>query len=198
MSNAVENEAELLEQLKNGKRESFAELVDMTSENIYRLSLKMLGNEQDAEDVLQETYIKAFRSIKKFEGKSSLSTWLFRIAVNEALMILRKKQPLFVPIGEEKEEENENLPQPVEIVDWCCLPEHELLSDETGSHLDVAIKTLSSLNRTVFLLRDVAGLSTKEAADVLHTNESNIKTRLFRARMQLREELSSYFAERVS
>ena len=170
----------------------------MTSEKIYRLALKMLANEQDAEDVLQETYIKALRAIKKFEGKSSLSTWLYRIAVNESLMILRKKEPAFVPIGEEQDEENENLPQPVEIVDWCCLPEHELLSDETGSHLDEAIKKLSSLNRTVFILRDVAGLSTKEAADVLQTNESNIKTRLFRARMQLREDLSTYFADRVS
>ena len=198
MSNAINNEAELVEKLKQGNRESFAQLVDLTSEKIYRLALKMLANEQDAEDVLQETYIKALKAIKKFEGKSSLSTWLYRIAVNESLMILRKKQPTFVPIGEEQNEEDEALPQPVEIVDWCCLPEHELLSDETGNHLDEAVKKLSSLNRTVFILRDVAGLSTREAAEVLQTNESNVKTRLFRARMQLREELSTYFADRVS
>jgi RNA polymerase sigma-70 factor (ECF subfamily) len=196
MNNGIENEAEFLTRLKQGNREQFAELVALTSEKIYRLALKMLANEQDAEDILQETYIKAFRSLDKFEGKSSLNTWLYRIAVNESLMHLRKKQPFFVPIGEETEDEAETLPQPVEIVDWCCLPEKELLSDETGQLLDEAIKKLSPLNRTVFLLRDVAGFSTHEAADVLETNESNIKTRLFRARMQLREELSAYFSER--
>lgn len=196
MINTIENEVEFLEKLKHGDREAFANLVEMTSDRIYRLALKMVANEQDAEDILQDTYIKAFRSLAGFEGKSSISTWLYRIAVNEALMMLRKKQPQFVPIGEESDDDNpDNLPQPVEIVDWCCLPEHELMSEETGSHLDEAIKKLSSLNRAVFLLRDVAGLSTKEAADVLETNESNIKTRLFRARMQLREELSAYFAE---
>jgi RNA polymerase sigma-70 factor (ECF subfamily) len=196
MVNNILNEEELIGQLKKGNREKFAELVDLTSDKIYRLALKMLGNEQDAEDVVQETYIKAFRSLEKFEAKSSLATWLYRIAVNEALMHLRKKTPHFVPIGEE-EEDGENMPRPVEIVDWCCLPEKELLSDETSSHLDQAVRALSTLNRTVFLLRDVAGLSTKEAADVLETTESNIKTRLFRARMQLREELSLYFADRV-
>jgi RNA polymerase sigma-70 factor, ECF subfamily len=196
MSNSILNEANLLEQLKLGDRESFANLVALTSDKLYRLALKMLSNEQDAEDVLQEAYIKAFRSLDAFEGKSSLMTWLYRITVNEALMILRKKQPLFVPIGEEDDEESEALPQPVEIVDWCCLPEHELMSEETGSQMDKAIKQLSPLNRTVFLMRDVAGISTKEVADILETNESNIKTRLFRARMQLREELSAYFAER--
>ena len=198
MINTIENEVELLAKLKQGDREAFATLVEMTSDRIYRLALKMVANEQDAEDILQDTYIKAFRSLANFEGKSSISTWLYRIAVNEALMMLRKKQPQFVPIGEEADEESgENLPQPVEIVDWCCLPERELMSDETNGHLDMAIKKLSSLNRAVFLLRDVAGVSTKEAADILETNESNVKTRLFRARMQLREELSAYFAENV-
>lgn len=197
MNDEKQNEEELIAALKQGNREQFARLVEMTSDKIYRLALKMLSNEQDAEDVLQETYIKAFRSLGQFEGKSSLSTWLYRIAVNEALMHLRKKHPLFVPIGEEEDNETDAVPQPVEIVDWCCLPERELLSDETNSHLDEAIKKLSSLNRAVFLLRDVAGLSTKEAADALETSESNVKTRLFRARMQLREELSAYFADRV-
>jgi RNA polymerase sigma-70 factor (ECF subfamily) len=192
-----QNEEELLSALKKGNRDKFAELVELTSDKIYRLALKMMSNEQDAEDVLQETYIKAFRSLDKFEGKSSLTTWLYRIAVNESLMQLRKKHPLFVPIGEPEENEDSSLPQPVEIVDWCCLPEKELLSDETKKLLDEAIQKLSPLNRTVFLLRDVSDLSTKEAADVLETTESNVKTRLFRARMQLREELSIYFADRV-
>jgi RNA polymerase sigma-70 factor (ECF subfamily) len=197
MINEKQNEEGLLIALKKGDREKFAELVELTSDKIYRLALKMMSNEQDAEDVLQETYIKAFRSLDKFEGKSSLTTWLYRIAVNESLMQLRKKHPLFVPIGEPEESEDSSLPQPVEIVDWCCLPEKELLSDETKKHLDEAIQRLSPLNRTVFLLRDVSDLSTKEAADVLETTESNVKTRLFRARMQLREELSIYFADRV-
>ena len=89
-----------LESLKAGDREAFASLVDETSGHIYRVALQILGNEQDAEDVLQETYIKAFRALPDFEGRSRLTTWLYRIAVNEALMMVRKRKPQAISVEE--------------------------------------------------------------------------------------------------
>jgi RNA polymerase sigma-70 factor (ECF subfamily) len=157
----------------------------------------MLNQQQDAEDVLQETFLKAYRGLKSFDGRSKLSTWLFRIATNEALMILRRKHPDFVSIDEPLETE-EGEQEPVQIIDWCCLPENELLSEESKERLDAAVQKLSESLRVVFLLRDINDLSTNETAEVLGLSETAVKTRLSRARLRLREELSAYFGERVT
>jgi RNA polymerase sigma-70 factor, ECF subfamily len=141
----------------------------------------MLANEQDAEDVLQETFIKAYKNIDTFEGRSKISTWLYRIALNESLMLLRKRTGMQVDIDAGIEtDDGEIIPQ--QIVDWCCLPEKELMSDETRRIIDQALTTLSDANRAAFLLRDVEGLSTREAAEVLEIGESALKVRLMRAR----------------
>jgi RNA polymerase sigma-70 factor, ECF subfamily len=182
--------------LQRGDRGAFALMVDANSDQIYRLALKMLGDEQDAEDVLQETFIKAFKNIQRFEGRSKLSTWLYRIAVNESLMILRKRKGITVDIDQDFETDDGEL-MPRQITDWCCLPEKELMSAETRQAIDQAIKTLSDTNRAAFLLRDVEGLSTHEAAEVLNISESALKVRLMRARMALRESLTGYFADKI-
>lgn len=194
----TEPEAISLEALKAGDRAEFARMVDQYSAKIYRLALKMLGDPQDAEDVLQETFIKALRSLPNFQGRSSLSTWLFRIAVNEALMIVRKRHPETVSLDEQKDGNGEEDFEPLQITDWCCLPEQELMSAEARSHLDQAIQNLPASLRSVFVLRDLQGLSTKETAETLDLSEVSVKTRLFRARMKLRENLSAYFGERLS
>ena len=157
----------------------------------------MLGNEQDAEDVLQETFIKAYRHLKGFDGRSSLSTWLYRIATNEALMLLRRKKPVQVSVDETIETEEGEV-EPLQIVDWCCIPEDELMSAEARIHLDRAIDKLPSSLRVVFILRDIQGLSTRETGEVLNLSETAVKTRLSRARLRLREELSSYYSERLA
>jgi RNA polymerase sigma-70 factor (ECF subfamily) len=146
-----------LDALRAGDRNEFARLVDLYSGKIYRLALQITGNTQDAEDVLQETFLKAFHALPAFEGRSSLSTWLYRIAVNEALMILRRQKAQFSleDSGNGEEEKVENL----QLVDWCCLPEDELQSAETRHVLDEAIQRLSPVLQLVFLLRDVEGLS---------------------------------------
>lgn len=181
---------------KHHRKHDFAELVDENSEKIYRLALKMLGNTQDAEDVLQETFIKAFKNIDGFEGRSKISTWLYRIAVNESLMLLRKRKGNLIDIDAGTEtDEGEILPR--QIVDWCCLPEKELMSNETSQIIHQAISSLSDANRAAFLLRDVEGLSTRETADILEISESALKVRLMRARMAMREELTQYFADKV-
>jgi RNA polymerase sigma-70 factor (ECF subfamily) len=185
-----------LEALRAGHRAEFARLVDRYSSLVYRLGLKMLGNEQDAEDVLQETFIKAFRHLQDFDGRAEISTWLYRIATNEALMVLRRKLPEIVSVEEPGAGGTEDQ-EPLQIVDWCCVPEEELMSAEGRAYLDEAIGTLSPALRLVFLLRDIEGLSTRETAEVLSLSETAVKTRLSRARLHLREQLSSYFRDRV-
>lgn len=192
--NSVSTEQGLADRLRSGDRHAFSELVDLYSTRLYHLALKMLTNPQDAEDVLQETFLKAFRYIGGFDGRSSLSTWLYRIATNEALMLLRRKHPEFVSL-EEPASNEEGESEPLQIVDWCCIPEREMANSEVRSELDRAVQRLPATLKVVFILRDMENLSTLETAEVLGLSETAVKTRLSRARLRLREELSVYFAD---
>ncbi len=186
------------EALKAGDREAFARLVDETSGKIYHTALQILGDAQDAEDVLQETYLKAFRSFPQFEGRSSLMTWLYRIAVNEALMHIRRRKPLAMSVEDANPDQDGDVEgEGMEIVDFCCLPESELVSGEARRILDQAIQNLPANLRVVFVMRDLEGLSIQEAAEALGLSEANVKTRLLRARMKLRQELSVYFGGKM-
>ena len=180
-----------------GDRAEFARLVEAYSGAIYRLALRMLENAQDAEDALQETFMKAYRALPGFDGRSSLATWLYRIATNEALMAIRRRKNLPVsfdePVGDD-----DHAPEPVQIVDWCCLPETEMMSTEARRYMDKAIEALPHTLRTVFLLRDIEGLSTQETGEVLGLTEMAVKTRLSRARLRLRELLSEYYGDRLA
>jgi RNA polymerase sigma-70 factor (ECF subfamily) len=180
-----------------GDRAEFARLVDAYSSPIYRLGFRMLGTSQDAEDVLQNTFLNVLTHLPTFEGRSSLSTWLYRIAANEALMLIRKKKPE-INLDDSQAGDNDEDLLPTQFVDWSALPEDELLSGEGKDALDSAIATLPESMRIVFLLRDVEGLSIKETADALNLTETNVKTRLLRARMLLREQLSTYYGERIA
>ena len=195
MSAARQFPSEFVDRLIAGDGQAFNELVDQTSAGIYGLGLRMLGNAQDAEDMLQETFLKAHNALRGFEKRSSLYTWLYRIATNEALMMLRRRKSEFhfdsEPVTQEEAENGE------EVVDWCCLPEKEFISEETRSELTRAVAKLSKALRMVFLLRDVRGFSTRETAEILQVNEEVVKTRLVRARVKLRDELSGYFRERL-
>lgn len=181
--------------LQSGDRSEFARMVDAFSSHIYRLGLRMLGNPQDAEDVLQNTFLNALTHLSEFEGRSSLQTWLYRIAANEALMLIRRKKPE-IDLEASKSDDEADL-KPVEFVDWSSLPEEELLSGEGRQFLDQAISKLPEPLRIVFILRDVEDLSIRETAEALDLTETNVKTRLLRARMFLREQLSAYYGERL-
>ncbi len=184
-----------LDRLRQGDREEFARLVDAYSGPIYRLGLRMLGSQPDAEDVLQNTFLNALTHLSEFEGRSSLSTWLYRIAANEALMLIRRKKPevdLDEPAGD-----SEPVQRPREFADWSGLPEDELLSQEGRLAVERAIDGLPEAMRMVFVLRDIEGLSIQETAQALGLSEGNVKTRLLRARLKLREQLSSYYGERL-
>ncbi|MBU2611102.1 MAG: sigma-70 family RNA polymerase sigma factor [Chloroflexi bacterium] len=186
-----------LEALKSGEPNEFARFVDAYSGPIYRMALKMLGDQQDAEDVLQNTFLNAFKHLHSFEERSSLSTWLYRIAANEALMLIRKRRPeTTLTATNLKDAEGEDY-SPLQFVDWCCLPEDELLSVEARRHLDRAVQRLPERLRIVFILRDLEGLSIEETSQALDLSQTAVKTRLLRARLNLREQLSSYYGERT-
>ncbi|MGA9396805.1 MAG: sigma-70 family RNA polymerase sigma factor [Anaerolineaceae bacterium] len=181
-----------IDKLIQRDRKEYVALVDSYSDKIYRLALRMTGDEQDAEDVLQETFIKVFKNIDGFKGLSSLSTWIYRIAMNEALMLLRKRRPEGYSLDEENEDEDIT---PRQIASWDALPEKALVSSETAHHLQMAVMRLSDTLRSVFLLRDTEHFSVKETAEALGISEGAVKVRLLRARLKLREYLSEYFSE---
>ena len=186
-----------LDALRSGDREAFAHLVETYSGQIYRLGLKMLNDAQDAEDVLQNTFIKAFLHIREFEARSSISTWLYRIAANEALMMIRKRRPEITEADYTSEKGEDAEITPFEFVDWGLLPEAELLSGEAKKQLDRAVQHLPKTMRIVFLLRDIEGLSIQETGQALGLSETAVKSRLLRARLRVREELAVYYSERL-
>lgn len=183
----------LVQALKAGDEAAYRTLIERYSPTIYNLALRMMGNREEAEEVLQETFLSAFRAVNRFEGRSQLGTWLYRIAYNAAMMRLRRRQVPVTSIDASREgEEGEIMPR--QLVDWTALPDEILLSGELRRVLDAAIATLPEGLRSVFVLRDIEGLSTAEVAQVLGLTETNVKVRLHRARLALRERLSSYFA----
>jgi RNA polymerase sigma-70 factor (ECF subfamily) len=192
------DEGTLVAEAKAGSYAAFEELVNRYEKNIYRLALNITGSPEDAEDVLQESFLKSFEHLPEFREDSRFYTWLVRIAVNEGLMKLRKRRSdKTVPFGEIEDEEGEVTPR--DFADWKPNPEELLAQSELETILRNAAETLPSTFRSVFFLRDVAGFSTEETAQMLNLSEGAVKARLFRARMRLRDELSKIFGgdERV-
>jgi RNA polymerase sigma-70 factor (ECF subfamily) len=186
-----------VERLRAGDKEACAICVREHSTHVYHLALKLTGDPAAAEDVLQETFLSAFKAIPRFEGKAQLSTWLYRIAHNAALMRLRKRQVDTVSIDEPMED-TDGVPEPRQFVDWSENPEEMLMDAETRQVLQAAVASLSETLRSVFVLRDVNGLSTAQTANVLGLSEEAVKSRLLRARLALREKLSAYMSERAA
>jgi RNA polymerase sigma-70 factor (ECF subfamily) len=191
------DDAQLTIAAQTGDQAAFAEIVERHSPTVYNLALRLMNNPQEAEEVLQETFISAFRALNRFEGRSRLGTWLYRIAYNAALMRLRKREVPTLSIDEPvTNEEGERLPR--QLVDWTALPDQVLLTGELRSVLNAAMARLPESLRSVFVLRDLEGLSTAETAEVLNLTETNVKVRLHRARLALREQLNAYFAPAAS
>ncbi len=176
-----------------GDEQAFTELVHRHESRVYTLALKMLQNPADAEDILQETFLSALRGLKTFRGESSFATWLYRIAYNATLMKLRTARPS-VSLDEALEGDESDVPR--ELTDWTHEPEGALLNQEARAEMQVAVDMLSAALRSVFVLRDVDGLSTEETAAVLDVSVQVVKTRLHRARMILRNTLSGYYRAR--
>ncbi len=188
---------ELLERIRAGDKSACDDCVRVHSPGIYRLALRLMRDPADAEDVVQETFLSAFKGIDRFDGRSGLSTWLYRIAFNAAMMRLRRRRPEFVPVDAADELE-EDPPIPQAIVDWGLLPEQELVRAEAREEMERAIGELPPKLRAVFVMRELEELSTEETAQALGLSGQAVKTRLHRARLLLRERLSSYFAAGAS
>lgn len=186
---------ELLARIRLGDKAACAECIDIHSPAVYRLALRLMQNEEDAEDVVQETFVNAFKAIDSFEGRSSLSTWLYRIAYNNAMMRLRRPSPHIVSVEETLDDSGEVMTIPRQLFDWCCLPENDFETDEVRNELENAVRKLPDTLRSTFILRELEGLSTQETAVALDVSNDVVKTRLRRARLWLREYLSNYFAD---
>ena len=193
----VSEEMALVRRAKRGDDEAFAELVRRYDRNVFRIAQHITQNREDAEDVVQEAFLKAYRNLAKFQEQSKFYTWLVRIAVNEALMKLRRRKPeRTVSLDEEIRTEDDSLPR--EVADWSPNPEQMYNQAELREILTRTIQGLPPGFRTVFVLRDVEALSTEETAQALELSIPAVKSRLLRARLQLRERLSQYFQKRAS
>ena len=189
---SVFDEAPLVARARTGDAEAFTELVNHYDRKIFRLAKNITQNDDDAEDVLQEAFLKAYEHLDTFQGNSKFYTWLVRIAVNEALMRLRKrKSDRTVPLDEPIDTGEETVVR--EIAVWDENPEQRYSREELGSILDQAVEGLDPIYRTVFVLRDIEELSTEETAAALDLTISAVKSRLLRARLQLREKLTRHF-----
>ncbi len=194
MTEKTESDRDLIIRLQAGDKAACAECIEKHSPGVYRLALRLMQSEADAEDVVQETFLSAFKAIGGFQGRSELSTWLYRITYNTALMRLRKHQPQTVSV-EETEAADDGSLVPTQLFDWCCLPESDFDTNETRAKLEQAIGELPEKLRVVFVLRELEGLSTEETATALDISIETVKTRLHRARLRLRERLSAYFTD---
>jgi RNA polymerase sigma-70 factor (ECF subfamily) len=186
-------DAELVRLAKAGELDAFEALTNRYEQRVYGLAMRMLRQEQDAEDVTQQTFLSVLENLEGFRGEASFSTWVLRIAGHAALKIIRKRKGLNTVSLEEATEPSDDLnsiPHPEFIADWRQSPEHLVERNEVRRLLDDALARLDEKHRLVFLLRDVEGLSVKETADALELSEANVKVRLLRARLQLREELT--------
>jgi RNA polymerase sigma-70 factor (ECF subfamily) len=193
---AFSDESGLVASAKRGDGAAFTQLVNRYERKIFRLAKHITQNEEDAEDVLQDSFLKAYEHMGEFQEQSKFYTWLVRIAVNEALMRLRRRRPeRMVSLDEDIKTEEDSMPR--EVADWAPNPEQLYSQGELKEILGKTIQGLPPSFWTVFVLRDVEGLSTEETADALDLSIPAVKSRLLRARLQLRERLNKYFRNRT-
>jgi RNA polymerase sigma-70 factor (ECF subfamily) len=191
-SQATTEESTLVAQAREGDAVAFGELVRRYEGRIFRLAQHITQNREDAEDVLQETFLKAYEHLDQFQGHSKFYTWIVRIAVNQSLMKLRRrKADRSVSLDETIDTGEDNIVR--EIAAWGENPEERFSREELGGLLDSAIQGLEPPYRSVFVLRDIEDLSTEETADALELSIPAVKSRLLRARLQLREKLTRQF-----
>lgn len=190
-------DGELVRSAKEGQLEAFEALVSRHERRIYGLARRITGSEEDAQDVTQQTFLSAMQNLSGFRGSSAFSTWLATIAANAALKVVRKRRGLPTrSLDEATEPDAEgHIPHPEFIADWRDTPDRIAQRRETRGILDAAVAELDAGHRAVFLLRDAEGLSVRETAKALGISEANVKVRLLRARMRLRERLTRAFGD---
>jgi RNA polymerase sigma-70 factor (ECF subfamily) len=189
-------DAELVRLGQRGDNRAFDELVVRYKERVYRLAFKILRHEEDAAETLQDAFLSAYRGLKNFKAESTFSTWLYRVTTNAALMRYRKRRDHHISL-EQSQSPHENA-EPLALPDWSAQPLEELLDAETRQIMQEGIDRLPEDLRTVFVLRDVEGLSNAEVAEVLDLSVAAVKSRLHRARISLRDRLDRYFKDKMT
>lgn len=190
-SHAPDPDSALVEQARSGDFEAFDQLVHRHQAHLYNLARRILRHEEDAQEAVQDALLNAVQALPEFRGEAPFGNWIRRITANQSLKILRKRRGL--PTESYEEEEGEALRRPQFVAPWTDSPEHLLQLRETREHLDEALDALSDSYRSIFVLRDIEGLSVEETAQVLDISPANVKVRLMRARLALREELTRRF-----
>lgn len=185
------DEPVLVAAAKAGDISAFETLVGRYERKIFRLTQNITQNREDAEDAMQEAFLKAYEHLGEFEGNSRFYTWLVRIAVNQALMKLRRRRPNVVSIDEDIDTGEDMMPR--EIEDWGPSPMERYEQTELAEVLSKVISELDPPFRIVFQLRDIEQLSTEETAEALNLSIPAVKSRLLRARLKLRQRLNQYF-----
>jgi RNA polymerase sigma-70 factor (ECF subfamily) len=181
----------LVERAKGGDESAFEQLIRQYDRQIFRIARHITQNKEDAEDIVQDTFLKAYQKLHQFQGNSKFYTWLVRIAVNESLMRLRKRRnSKTVSMDEDVQTEEGSVPR--DFADWTPDPEQQYGQGELGEILRKTIAGLPPGFRSVFTLRDVENLSTEETAEALGLSVPAVKSRLLRARLQLRERLAKH------
>ncbi len=186
---------ELIQAINAGHAELFTELVSRYERKLYNFGVRMCRDVQDAEDVLQDTFLNVFKYLKDFRYETKFKNWLYRIATSTCLKKRRKSR--FAPDRELSLDEflpKEEAEIPVQTPAWASLPLDQLLNEELSSIIKEGIQSLPENYRLVLVLRDIEGFSTAETAQVLGLTPENIKVRLHRARLFLREKLKDYFS----
>ena len=183
-----------------GEFDAFQELVGRFQERVYGLALRITRNQADAEDVTQQTFLSLIEKVTSFRGESAAANWILRIATNHALKLLRKRrgQPTVSWDESGEEESYGSLPHPNFIAQWKETPEVLALRAEVREQIDTALSRLDDKYRLVFVLRDIEGLSVRETAEALDISESNVKIRLLRARLMLREQMTKEFGDEAT
>jgi RNA polymerase sigma-70 factor (ECF subfamily) len=180
-----------MQRAQAGEFAAFEVLVGRLQPRVYGLALRILGETHDAEDVTQQTFLSLIEHLGEFRGETAVAGWVLRIAANHALKLLRKRRGLpTVPLLPDGEEGYADLPHPQYIAPWREDAAETASRHETRELIDRALTELDDKYRAVFVLRDVEGFSVKETAELLHISEANVKVRLLRARLALREKLT--------
>jgi RNA polymerase sigma-70 factor, ECF subfamily len=193
VTTVASDDLDLVHASKNGDVAAFEQLVKRYDRKLFRIAQHVTHNREDAEDAVQEAFLKAFQHLGEFREDSKFSTWLIRITLNQSLMKVRKQRRAIREVSLEKDFQAGEDMLPMEVIDWAPDPEQLYRTAELRDIMIKALRELRPILRAVFVLRDIEGLSTAQTAEVLNLSQVAVKARLWRGRLQLRERLNKYF-----
>ncbi len=189
-----DNDFDLIQAINSGQADKFHDLVKRYEQKLYNFSLRMCRNPSDAEDMIQDTFLNVFKYLKSFRYETKFKNWLYKVAASTCIKKRRKSK--FAPDKELSLDEflpNNEAEKPDNVPEWAMLPLDKLLNEELSGVINKTILALPKKYRVVIVLRDIEGFSTAETAQILNLSPSNVKVRLHRARLYLRDKLKGYF-----